>query len=209
MARFAKLAATALLSLIALVGAVSIARAERSLPAIRLQFGNRLTLADLDGDNLADKAELGGTGLNKNIQLRLSRTGQFSVLTFDTTSFERGSLLAQDVNDDGEIDLIWTDLVHPEEVVVWLNNGRGRFERARPGEYGDRFIVGGFGIDAPFSRPCETGIGFGRVFMGDFLIAEKPCPNQPAVQPPHFWSDRESGSNAQSGPPASRAPPAV
>lgn len=209
-ARLVRRLATALLILTALLGVVSIARAERSSPAQpRIPLGARLALADLDGDNLADKAELGATGLSKNIQLRLSRTGQFSVLTFDTASLDRGSLLAQDVNDDGEVDLIWTDLVHPDAVIVWLNNGRGRFERACPGEYGDRFTISGFSIDRPFTRCSETGIGFGRVFLGDLLISEKTWQDQPPRRSGCLGSARVSVSTTLAGPPAGRAPPSV
>jgi len=125
-ARFVSRIVVPLFVLAALVGIASLAGAHRSpLAELRIPRDNRLALADLDGDDLTDKAELGGTGLNKNIQLRLSRTGKSAVLTFDTTSLDRGSLLAQDVNDDGEVDLIWTDLVHPDAVIVWLNNGLG------------------------------------------------------------------------------------
>jgi hypothetical protein len=210
MARFMGRLATSLLILVALVGVVSITRAERSsLAQPRIRYGTRLALADLDGDNLVDKAELGGTGLSKNIRLRLSRTGQFSVLTFDTSSLDRGSLLAQDVNDDGEVDLIWTDLVHPDEVVIWLNNGLGRFERACRGDYGDRFIVGASRISQPFGRSYETGIGYYRVFFGDLLLSEKGWQDQPLKRSGELRPARKFGSIALAGPPTDRAPPSV
>jgi hypothetical protein len=207
-AKSVKQIATLLLILMALVGVASITRVKRPYIAQpHTPYGSRLALADLDGDNLADKAELGATGLNKNIRLRLSRTGQFSVLTFDTASFDRGSLLAQDVNDDGEVDLIWTDLVHPDAVVIWLNDGLGKFERACPGEYGDRFTLGALRINPPLGRDYETSIGFYRVSPGDFLVTGKSSPHGRLARPGHLWSARQSHSIALSRPPADRAPP--
>jgi hypothetical protein len=207
-AKFIKRLPVSLLVLVALVGVASMTRVTRpSVAQPRTAYGNRLALADLDGDNLADRAELGGTGLNKNIRLRLSRTGQFSVLSFDTATFDRGSLLAQDVNDDGEVDLIWTDLVHPEAVVIWLNNGLGNFERACPGEYGDRFTIGGFRINQPVGRDYETSIGFYRVWPGDSLSTDRPWRQRRPIRPAQLWSAWQSDSIALAGPPADRAPP--
>src|SRR5215471_17543434 len=207
-AKFARRIAARLLILVALVGLISITGARRSFavqPRIPLQ--TRLALADLDGDNLVDKAELGGTGLSKNIQLKLTRSGKSSVLTFDTAFLDRGSLLAQDVNDDGEIDLIWTDLVHPDAVVIWLNTGLGGFERAGAGQFGDRFILGGFKIDQPYSHNPETGIGLSRVSIGDFLSSAKPSQDEPALLQGCISAVRRIGSIALSGPPTDRAPP--
>src|SRR5262245_11071628 len=202
-ARFVSRIVVPVLVLAALVGLASLAGAPRSgLAELRIPRDTRLALADLDGDNFTDKAELGGTGLNKNIQLRLSRTGLSSVLTFDTPSLDRGSLLAQDVNDDGEVDLIWTDLVHPDSVVVWLNNGLGRFERARAAEYGDRFTIGNFRIDQPFGVNDETSIGLSRASFGGLLAAEKPAEDYPASRPCCRSSVRVFSSIAASGPPA-------
>src|SRR5262249_35071518 len=103
-----------------------------SPPPPRLGFGKSLALSDFDGDNLADRARLGGEGARKSIEIYLSRTGKLSVLQFETLSAAHGSLLAQDVNNDGDVDLIWTDLLHPDDVVIWINNGLGRFERICP-----------------------------------------------------------------------------
>jgi hypothetical protein len=199
-----------LLILVALAGIASITGAKRSSafqPGIPVQ--TRLALADLDGDNLVDKAELWGTGNSKNIQLRLSRSGKSSVLTFDTSSLDRGSLLAQDVNDDGEIDLIWTDLVHPDAVVIWLNTGFGGFERAGARQYGDRFTLGGVKIDQPYSGDHETCVGMSRVSLGDFLSSAKTPHDGPSPLPCSIPSSRPPASIAFSGPPTDRAPPSV
>jgi hypothetical protein len=202
--------AVALLMLTALAGIASVSRVKRpDIAQPRTPYGNRLALADLDGDNLADKAELGGAGLNKNIRLKLSRTGQFSVLNFDTASFDRGSLLAQDVNDDGEVDLIWTDLVHPGTVVIWLNDGLGKFERTSPGQYRDRFTIGACRIDQPFSRGYDPSIGFYRLSPGDSLLSDKPLPERWPALAVQLRPASESYSIASTGPPADRAPPRV
>src|SRR5262249_2680654 len=209
-ARFVSRIAVPLVVLAALVGIASLAGSHRSsLAQVGIPRETRLALADLDGDNLTDKAELGGTGLNKNIQLRLSRTGKFSVLTFDTASLDRGSLLAQDVNDDGEVDLIWTDLVHPDAVVIWLNTGLGRFERASATGYGDRFTIGSFKFDQPFNANDETSIGLSRVSFDELLAPEKPSGDYPAPRLCCRSLATASYCIASSGPPTDRAPPSV
>ena len=107
-----------------------------------IYFGESLALSDFDGDNLIDRARLGGEGARKSIEIYLSRTGKLSVLQFETASPGHGSLFAEDVNNDGDVDLVWTDLLHPDDVIIWLNTGLGRFERICPHEYAHTFILG-------------------------------------------------------------------
>src|SRR5262245_17433096 len=108
-----------------------------------------LAIADFDGDNRLDKATLGGAGCNKSIEIRLSQTRARSVLHFDTRTSDHGSLFVQDVDHDGDNDLIWTDLIHPDDVVVWLDDGTGRFERVRSAQYSSDFVLTGApGVDS-------------------------------------------------------------
>jgi hypothetical protein len=105
------------------------------------------TFSDVDGDQILDRATVSGTGSYKSISVYFSRDHSSSVLSFSSSSPGPGSLLASDVDQDGDVDLVWTDLVNPGEVVVWLNDGLGRFERASSVEYGIAFVVGVNGID--------------------------------------------------------------
>src|SRR5689334_21406316 len=106
-----------------------------------LRFGQPLALADFDGDDRLDKATLGGVGRNKDIEIRLSQTKARTVLRFDTLTSEPGSLFAKDVDNDGDNDLIWSDLLHPEDVVIWLDDGSGRFDRVCPEPYAEEFVI--------------------------------------------------------------------
>ena len=97
-----------------------------------LRFGQTLALADFDGDNRIDRATLSGTGRSKSLDIRLSHTTTHTLLHFDTLDSEHGSVFAGDIDNDGDNDLVWTDLIHPDDVVVWLADGTGRFERVCP-----------------------------------------------------------------------------
>lgn len=115
------------------------AAAATASPALR--FGQTLALADFDGDDRIDKAALSGYGRSKSLEVRLSRLNTRALLRFDTRTSERGSIFASDVDHDGDNDLIWTDLLHPDDVVVWLDDGSGRFERVCPDAYAEDFVL--------------------------------------------------------------------
>jgi len=46
-------------------------------------------------------------------------------------------------------DLIWTDLLHADAVVVWFSDGAGRFERVSAEEFAPDFTLGGFSVTQP------------------------------------------------------------
>jgi hypothetical protein len=106
-----------------------------------LSFGQSVALADFDGDDRIDEATLGGTGRNKNIEIRLSYAKAPTFLHFDTRTSDLGSLFAADIDHDGDNDLIWSDLLHPDDVVIWLDDGTGRFGRVSPDRYADDFVI--------------------------------------------------------------------
>src|SRR5580704_6413627 len=128
------------------VGASSTPKPHHLLSGPRLAFGQSVALSDLDGDSVIDQATLGAVGFSKSIRVSLSTTKKASVLQFTTSSYNHGSLFAYDTNNDGDIDLVWTDLVHPDDVVVWLNNGSGQFERVPSRCYADSFVIGSSGL---------------------------------------------------------------
>ncbi len=108
-----------------------------------LRFGETLALADFDGDNRVDQAVLGGAGRYKSIEVHLSRTHARTLFQFATSTNDQGSLFSSDVDSDGDSDLIWTDLLHPEDVIVWLADGAGHFERSCSHQYAEEFVFGG------------------------------------------------------------------
>src|SRR2546429_8324041 len=110
-----------------------------------LRFGQTLALADFDGDSRVDEATLGGIGRSKNIEIHLTQARASTFLHFDTQTNDRGSLFASDIDNDGDNDLIWSDLLHPNDVVIWLDDGSGRFERVCPDAYAEEFVIS----DAP------------------------------------------------------------
>jgi len=111
-----------------------------------LTFGQSVALTDFDGDSIIDQATLGGVGFSKSISVSLSTSKKQSVLRFTTASYNHGSLFAYDTNNDGDIDLVWTDLLNPDDVIVWLNDGAGQFQQVGSRAYADRFVVGASGI---------------------------------------------------------------
>jgi hypothetical protein len=114
-----------------------------------LRFGQSLALADFDHDGKLDRARIASAGLRSSIEIRLGLTGPSSWLHFETLNNATGSLFSQDLDNDGDADLIWTDLLHAEAVVVWLGDGTGRFERVGADEFAPDFTLGGFNLTQP------------------------------------------------------------
>jgi hypothetical protein len=136
----------------------SYAVAADSLPQLR--FGQTIALSDFDADGLIDEAILGTGGAHRRVEVFLSRSAKPLVLHFDNGNAGRGSLFAQDVDNDGATDLIWTDLLHSEAVLVWLGNRGGQFSRVCACEYADGFTLPDTSVNAPDETVRETSIGF-------------------------------------------------
>lgn len=116
-------------------------------------------LADLDDDGIADRAAFSVSGLQQSIELHLSRTDEFSALPFSPATDGSGSLLSQDVDKDGDTDLLWRGFRHPNEVLIWLNDGSGRFECLCPPEPQTRGLdLGISGFYVPDNRGPESAI---------------------------------------------------
>jgi hypothetical protein len=123
----------------------------------RVRFGQSVALSDLDGDNRVDKATLGATGFSKSIRLDFG-TQKRSVLLFDTSTCDRGSLVACDIDNDGDIDLVWTDLIHPDQVVVWLNDGAGEFQPVYHRSFATDFVVDASGVTGDSTQAPELAL---------------------------------------------------
>jgi hypothetical protein len=124
-----------------------------------LHFGESIALSDFDEDGLIDQARVNRSGLLKSIEIVLTSTSKPVVLRFDTRGGDYGSLFAQDIDKDGATDLIWTDLLHPDDVVIWFGDGNGKFERASQRIYADIFTLGDLNLTAPEVWTQEIAIG--------------------------------------------------
>ena len=118
-----------------------------------------LVLSDLDGDGLVDQATLRMGDLQNSIELELSRTGELAVLPFSSKTSEYGALLAQDLDSDGDTDLLWRGFLQPTEVIIWLNDGSGRFECLCPPEPHDGGLaIGGLGVSASHNHRPDSAL---------------------------------------------------
>lgn len=124
------------------------ARADRAVNPI-LRFGQTLALADFDNDGTIDRARIACAEWRSSIEIRLGLTGRASWLHFDSLNQSPGSLFSQDLDNDGDADLIWTDLLHADAVVVWLGDGTGRFERVGAEAFALDFMLGGYNLMPP------------------------------------------------------------
>jgi hypothetical protein len=85
-------------------------------------------VTDFDGDLFPDRAELTSNGSYKNIRLTLS-SPKVTNLSFFTESPQPGSLYAEDIDRDGDNDLIWVSNQQPTQSELWLNDGTGDLAR--------------------------------------------------------------------------------
>jgi hypothetical protein len=140
-------------------------------------------LSDLDGDALTDAALIDTEGLQHTIELHLSRMDEWVVLPFSVEAEGDGSLSAQDVDGDGDTDLIWKETRPLPKVMLWLNDGAGRFECLCPLVPRDGgFALSGAGVrashfrfpDGALSQKRDPSSGFGRTPGWDFSVAATP-----------------------------------
>jgi len=169
-------------------------------------FGQSIALSDFDADGLVDEASLDGSNLHRSVGILLSGTGKRSFLHFNSNRANYGSLLAQDIDNDGATDLIWTDPLHANDVVVWLGNGSGQFERVDPREFGGGFALGNPEVGRPEGSNQETAITFETNRLLDQTLGQK-CLDQSASELPNDYPDRLATSSPALGQPTGRAPP--
>jgi hypothetical protein len=84
-------------------------------------------LYDLDGDGSSDSATVSTGDPRHAIELQLSRTHTHQMLPFHSIATEIGSLWLQDLDGDGDTDLLWQAALPFPQVIIWLNDGDGRF----------------------------------------------------------------------------------
>ena len=126
-----------------------------------LRFGQSIALSDFDEDGLIDQARLHRDGLLKTVEIILSGAVKPVVLRFDARGGDYGSIFARDVDNDGSTDLIWTDLLHSDDVVVWFGDGNGKFERLPNRLYADAFTLFDVNLSMPEGVAHEPSIAAG------------------------------------------------
>ncbi len=188
-------------------GALSQQRhAEASDSVEPLRFGQSIALSDFDADGLVDEARLEGSSLHKSVGILLSGTGKRSFLHFNLNRVIHGSLLAQDIDNDGATDLIWTNPFRANDVVVWLGDGSGRFEQVDSGEYGREFALGNTDVAEPDGSNQETAINFETNRPLDQTVNQE-CLDHSAIELPNDYPDRLAVSSSALGQPTGRDPP--
>jgi hypothetical protein len=85
--------------------------------------------SDFDGDNKLDQAELFAHGAEKSIHVSFGKF-RWQSFSFDTGSPDRGHLITDDIDQDGDTDLVWFSQTSPRRFVMWLGDGRGNFSIA-------------------------------------------------------------------------------
>src|SRR5262249_27297359 len=93
--------------------------------------------SDFDGDKKLDQAQLFSNGAQKSIHVSLGNSSSKS-LYFDSGVQDHGRLVSDDIDSDGDTDLVWISQSHPRRFVTWLGDGRGNFALA--GEH-DRYRI--------------------------------------------------------------------
>src|SRR5262245_16856958 len=116
-----------LAGLLAVTLVLAVVTSVTALPS-RPDVGLSQALYDLDGDGASDAATVSAGDPRHAIELQLSHTQTHLVLPFHSTAAETGSLWIQDLDGDGDADLLWKVTLPIHQVVIWLNDGYGRFD---------------------------------------------------------------------------------
>lgn len=90
---------------------------------------NVLTAAYFDADVRQDRVTLQTNGYEKTIKIRFGNARR-AQLAFTARSDDSGSLVAGDIDRDGDVDLVWVTAADRKNAVVLLNDGEGNFAEA-------------------------------------------------------------------------------
>lgn len=94
----------------------------------RVPQKSSVAACNLDADFAQDRATLSASGFDKRIRLHFADT-RSSELAFATTTADSGSLVAGDIDRDGDVDLVWVGS-SKRDAVVLINHGDGSFAAA-------------------------------------------------------------------------------
>lgn len=113
------------------IGRASAGCSPQKTPRVPTLYASGLpVLADLDGDKATDSVKLSSNNLNKTIDIRFAnlRTSQFR---FAANTSDPGTLVAKDIDGDGDLDLIWLEGRDQKTAIVLINDGKGDFTQAK------------------------------------------------------------------------------
>lgn len=168
--------------------------------------------ADFDGDRVVDPLIVDHAGWSLSVEIYLSRTHDVSFIPVDFLKSATALLTVRDLDSDGDTDLMWKGALSPAPpaVIVWLNDGNGRFARL-------------LALDSPPPKPTP-----GRSLQKDAFRLEShyeglPSPRtaSPASLPMSSWTWQinTSGQREQwtiipvisfrKQPPSDRGPPTL
>jgi hypothetical protein len=171
-----------------------------------LRFAQSIALSDFDRDGLIDEAKLNAFGAHKSVGIFLSGTLKQSLIFFESRGAGHGSLFSRDVDNDGAPDLIWTDLIHADNVIVWLGDGSGEFERLASFQYGAAFTLGDENIAPPSDSNQEIAINFESNSPLDYTPIQKFA-DRSATAAPNQHSNRIGSASPTVYQPTDRGPP--
>jgi len=161
---------------------------ETSSSSVRFVFDVPPAPADFDGDRVVDPLVVDRTGWQQSVEIYLSRTHEVSFLPADSSRSVTGLLAVRDLDRDGDTDLVWKEalpLTSPA-VVVWLNDGNGRFARL-------------FALDSPQPKPTpgrslrKDAVRVGSHYEG----LPSPRTASPASLPTSGWTWQLSSSGSR------------
>ena len=162
---------------------------ETSLSSVRFRPDSPPAPADFDGDRVVDPLIVDRTGWPLSVGIHLSRTREVSFLPVDSSRSITGSLTVHDLDHDGDADLVWKGAfpLAPSAVIVWLNDGTGRFARLLP-------------LNSPQTKPAPGRSLRKDAFRGSHY---EGLPSQRTSSPAHLptsdWTSpaRTSGQQEQ------------
>lgn len=113
-------------------------------------LGDGFAVADFDNDSKLDGAVLLSSIRDENrFRIELHLTGSpDTVLWFESRETEL-QISAQDINHDGATDVIVEQPLTHKRVLVWLNDGHGRFRRGRVQDFGSAEVPNGGRLQTP------------------------------------------------------------
>lgn len=145
-------------------------------PGLRSSFTSRLVAADFDNDHKPDGALLLDAGVIDGqrmfrIELHVSASENRSLLFASNEAWL--AISALDVNLDGIPDLVVEQAFTHKRLEVWLNDGHGRFRRARAEDF-QALPDAPFYWQAPFTLQASVVAGLPSRLQTDqaFLLLE-------------------------------------
>jgi hypothetical protein len=122
------------------------------------------------------------------VGIHLSRTREVFSLPMDSSRSVTGSLTVRDLDRDGDTDLLWKGAfpLASSAVIIWLNDGTGRFARLLP-------------LNSPQTKPAPGRSLRKDAFRGGSHYEGLPSQRttSPARLPTYDWTSPPSTSGQQ------------